>query len=308
MIAEDKVTGQPIGTCCAVIKNGGTCWDIGYCIHPTRWRQGYAKKEMVTAVVAFGAQNGVKHFSLMLPRKISAPAPSCVFLALPHRKRHLSPGQYHTGIQKPHIQEKNYDVKQPYPYHQFHYCPALHCRRTPHPHRFGRPVRQRQNDAGGTAGRAVSRQPDHPHRRLPPPACPAGAGVGNTPCANMDLKRLRAEVLNPARAGAAVFLYRILLPGWSLSAASLPARAAGHRGGQLQPPPGPRRCYDLRVFVTCSRRNRPARLQAREGARYPAFAQRWIPLEEGYFTKYSIEESADLILDTEKGMIETTKS
>ena len=28
MIAEDKVTSQPIGTCCAVIKNGGTCWDI----------------------------------------------------------------------------------------------------------------------------------------------------------------------------------------------------------------------------------------------------------------------------------------
>ena len=34
----------------------------------------------------------------------------------------------------------------------------------------------------------------------------------------------------------------------------------------------------------------------------------WIPLEEGYFAKYSIEESADLILDPEKGMIETTKS
>ena len=44
MIAEDKVTGQPIGTCCAVIKNGGTCWDIGYCIHPTRWRQAMPKK------------------------------------------------------------------------------------------------------------------------------------------------------------------------------------------------------------------------------------------------------------------------
>ena len=46
---------------CAVVKDGGSCWDIGYCIHPTRWRQGYAK-EMVTAVVAFGAQNGVKTF------------------------------------------------------------------------------------------------------------------------------------------------------------------------------------------------------------------------------------------------------
>ena len=49
MIAEDKVTGQPIGTCCAVIKNGGTCWDIGYCIHPTRWRQGYANLADVAA-------------------------------------------------------------------------------------------------------------------------------------------------------------------------------------------------------------------------------------------------------------------
>ena len=44
VIAEDKVTHQPIGTCCAVVKDGGSCWDIGYCIHPTCWRKGYAKK------------------------------------------------------------------------------------------------------------------------------------------------------------------------------------------------------------------------------------------------------------------------
>ena len=42
VIAEDKVTHQPIGTCCAVVKDGGSCWDIGYCIHPTCWRKGYA--------------------------------------------------------------------------------------------------------------------------------------------------------------------------------------------------------------------------------------------------------------------------
>ena len=28
VIAEDKVTHQPIGTCCAVVKDGGSCWDI----------------------------------------------------------------------------------------------------------------------------------------------------------------------------------------------------------------------------------------------------------------------------------------
>lgn len=48
-----------IGTCCAVVKDGGNCWDIGYCIHPTCWRKGYAK-EMVNALVQFGAQNGIK--------------------------------------------------------------------------------------------------------------------------------------------------------------------------------------------------------------------------------------------------------
>ena len=61
LIAEDKTTHQPVGTCCAVIKEGGVCWDIGYCIHPTCWRQGYAK-EMVSALLDFGVQNGVKKF------------------------------------------------------------------------------------------------------------------------------------------------------------------------------------------------------------------------------------------------------
>lgn len=66
-------------------------------------------------------------------------------------------------------------------------------------------------------------------------------GWETLPCANMDLKRLAAEVLTLPGRGV-VFLSRILLPGGSLSAARLlPARAAGPRGGQLQPPPGPRR-------------------------------------------------------------------
>lgn len=62
-------------------------------------------------------------------------------------------------------------------------------------------------------------------------------------------------------------------------------------------------CYDLRIFVTCSKAEQARRLQAREGARYAAFVERWVPLEEAYFAKYAIEPHADLILDTEKGMI-----
>ena len=59
IIAEDKTTHQPIGTCCAVLQDGGSCWDIGYCIHPTCWHRGYAK-EMVGALVDFATRNGVR--------------------------------------------------------------------------------------------------------------------------------------------------------------------------------------------------------------------------------------------------------
>ena len=54
----------------------------------------------------------------------------------------------------------------------------------------------------------------------------------------------------------------------------------------------------LQVFVTCSREEQTRRLQAREGERYANFAARWIPLEEGYFAQYRIEETADLAVDT----------
>lgn len=57
-------------------------------------------------------------------------------------------------------------------------------------------------------------------------------------------------------------------------------------------------CYDLKVFVTCSKEEQARRLLAREGERYSGFTARWIPLEEGYFAKFQIEQTVDFILDT----------
>lgn len=71
-------------------------------------------------------------------------------------------------------------------------------------HRAGRSLRQRQNDAGGTAGRTVSGQRRLPYRRLlssPGTALPNWAEIA---LRHMDLTRLREEVLVPAQAGAAV--------------------------------------------------------------------------------------------------------
>ena len=124
-------------------------------------------------------------------------------------------------------------------------------------------------------------------------------GWEKTPCANMDLARLREELLRPARAGEPVF-YRAYScrEGAYRPGQCIPAQPLSIVEGSYSHHPLLAGCYDLKVFVTCSPADQTRRLQAREGERYPSFAVRWIPLEEGYFKEYSIEEKADLVLDT----------
>lgn len=130
---------------------------------------------------------------------------------------------------------------------------------------------------------------------------PADRVVGweHIPCANMDLKRLRAEVLTPARAGLAV-PYRAYS---CREGAYLPRQLFAPQPlvlveGSYSHHPALADCYDLKVFVTCSREEQARRLMAREGERYPNFTSRWIPLEEGYFEKFAIEQTADILMDT----------
>ena len=124
-------------------------------------------------------------------------------------------------------------------------------------------------------------------------------GWETLPCANMDLKRLRAEVLTPARAGQpfSYIAYSCREGAYLPPVSCQPARLVIVEGSYSHHP-ALADCYDLRVFVTCSKAEQTRRLQTREGARYPAFAQRWIPLEEGYFAKFQIEQTVDFILDT----------
>ena len=120
-----------------------------------------------------------------------------------------------------------------------------------------------------------------------------------TPCANMDLARLRDEVLAPARAGKPV-LYRAYScrEGAYLPVQQLAAQPLVILEGSYSHHPLLTDCETLRVFVTCSQAEQTRRLRAREGARYANFAARWIPLEEGYFAQYGIEERADFVVDT----------
>ena len=124
-------------------------------------------------------------------------------------------------------------------------------------------------------------------------------GWEKTPCANMDLARLRDEVLAPARAGKPA-LYRAYScrEGAYLPVQQLAAQPLVILEGSYSHHPLLTGYETLRVFVTCSREEQTRRLQAREGERYANFAARWIPLEEGYFAQYRIEETADLAVDT----------
>lgn len=120
-----------------------------------------------------------------------------------------------------------------------------------------------------------------------------------TPCANMDLPRLREEVLVPAQAGAAVRSRAYSCrEGAYLPEQCVPPAPLYILEGSYSHHPILAGFYDLKVFVTCSKEEQARRLQAREGERYENFVRRWIPLEEAYFSQCRIEALADLLWDT----------
>ena len=124
-------------------------------------------------------------------------------------------------------------------------------------------------------------------------------GWENIPCANMDIQRLRDEVVAPAREGRA-FSYKAYscregtyLPPRPLAPAPLVIVEGSYSHHPSLAP-----YYDIKVFVTCSPDEQTRRLRKREEERYLNFVKRWIPLEEGYFTDYSIEENAEMTVVT----------
>ena len=127
-------------------------------------------------------------------------------------------------------------------------------------------------------------------------------GWEQTPCANMDLARLRDEVLAPARAGKPA-LYRAYScrEGAYLPVQQLAAQPLVILEGSYSHHPLLTGYETLRVFLTCAKEEQTRRLQAREGERYANFAARWVPLEEGYFAQYHIAETADFVVDTTQG-------
>lgn len=123
-------------------------------------------------------------------------------------------------------------------------------------------------------------------------------GWQNMPCANMDLARLRREVLEPFRAGERALSrpYRCM-EGRFGPETVLPAGGLLLVEGSYSLHPALADLYSLKIFLTCAAEEQERRLRAREGERFSAFEQLWIPLEEAYFQQFGVEKDA-LRVDT----------
>lgn len=116
---------------------------------------------------------------------------------------------------------------------------------------------------------------------------------------HMDLKRLVREVLVPIKEGKP-FEYRpfdcrrqeigkiILKTPGELTILE----------GSYSHHPALAPWVDQRVFMTCEEEVRLRRLKAREGERFAAFQETWMPLEERYIAKFEIGKTNSLTVDT----------
>ncbi len=74
LIAEDKSTGERIGTCSFIPADG--VYDIAYCVHKKFWRQGYAT-ELVGGMIDYAKGQGAKKITVV----ISSENPGCNAIA-----------------------------------------------------------------------------------------------------------------------------------------------------------------------------------------------------------------------------------
>ena len=119
------------------------------------------------------------------------------------------------------------------------------------------------------------------------------------PAGNMDLQRFLAEVLRPVRAAEQVIYRPYHCRENNMDAAvKMPHCRLTVVEGSYSRHPILAAEYDLTIFLTCSREEQRRRLQVREGDHYPVFENRWIPMEDNYFSHYSIKTGSHFVVDT----------
>lgn len=117
---------------------------------------------------------------------------------------------------------------------------------------------------------------------------------------NMDFDRFRQEVLLKVWAGEPI-LYRPYRCSTGLieKELPLPPRKLTVVEGSYSHHPGLKAEYDVKIFLTCSKQTQFNRLKKREGDYYNVFKQRWIPMEEHYFTECCTAKNSNIIIETD---------
>ncbi len=125
-----------------------------------------------------------------------------------------------------------------------------------------------------------------------------------TPAGNMDLERLRREILLPVRSGEPLAYPPFLPDGPVLDEYGEPREIDPDEvelilvEGTYSQHPSLATYYDYKIFLTCDHEEQTRRLRAREGEYYPTFDRVWRALEEAYFAACGTEAAADLVVDT----------
>ena len=125
------------------------------------------------------------------------------------------------------------------------------------------------------------------------PLAQRAADWESIPAGNMDLHRFVREVLHPLGRGEGGQYrpYRCALGQYD-APQRFEAAPLVVVEGSYSLHPLLREAYGLRLFVSCGKAVQAQRLQAREGAHYEAYVQRWIPLEERYFAACGLPDEA----------------
>lgn len=121
-----------------------------------------------------------------------------------------------------------------------------------------------------------------------------------TPGGNIDHERFLAEVLRPLReTGSCVYRPYNCQTGQPDADRHIPAAPVCIIEGSYSCHPALWDRYDLRLFLSVGKEEQLRRITARSGeAAAEVFRERWIPLEETYFTAFRIAERCDLRLAT----------
>ncbi|MBQ8236226.1 MAG: hypothetical protein IJZ37_06060 [Clostridia bacterium] len=120
---------------------------------------------------------------------------------------------------------------------------------------------------------------------------------GFSPSINLDEERFAKEVLIPlSRAQDLCYGIFDCQTQTIREYASVPAGSSVIIEGSYTLYPPFRFAYTHTLFLEISQKEQRRRLLLREGAGAQAFFERWIPLEEGYFMKYSLPRDEDFLL------------